>query len=70
MASTYFPNGGFYLSHSPEQSSTSPAIDAGWSAVDLTLAVYGMQTRTLQGAIDVGQVDMGFHYPNLLVGLP
>ena len=29
-----------------------------------------MQCHILQGAIDVGAVDMGFHYPNYLVGLP
>jgi len=68
--SKYFPNGSFYLSHSPEQSSTSQAYNSGSAQISALFAVNGMQCRTLMGIVDVGIVDMGFHYPNGLVGLP
>jgi parallel beta-helix repeat protein len=55
--------GDFHLSQILSgQASNSPAIDAGSD----TAANIGLDTRTTRtdGGVDVGTVDMGYHYPN------
>jgi len=72
-ALTHFPVNRFYLSHTPEQGTTSRAYNAGHTTINAMLAVDGMRCRTPLTSllVDVGLVDIGFHYPNYpLVGQP
>ena len=57
--------GDYYLSQSPEQSQTSPCVNAGSGvASDPNIGMDQYTTRTDNG-VDSGQVDMGYHHrPN------
>ena len=67
---TYFPANGFYLSHQPHQAVTSIGYNNGSQPISSLLVVDGMTCRTALINVDVGQVDIGFHYPSSLTGLP
>jgi len=66
---TYFPDGLYYLKHTPQQGATSPCYDAGSKWVTLTPVVQ-MSCRTAFTISDQFMVDMGFHYPSVDTGLP
>ena len=54
------PNGDYYLSQPPGQGTTSPCVDTGSNtAANLGL---GNKTTSTNGDLDIGTVDMGYHY--------
>ncbi len=63
------PGGGYYLSHAATgQAVDSSCIDAG-SDTAVNVGLDGLTTR-IDEAVDVGTVDMGYHYPDLPAAQP